>query len=94
MSALKLISLLSTATLLGLIITTPAEANRFCYPYPDGGPGGYNRITHLCNPLHMIGRDPGPPYHKEVRRGPTGVKGRVLPHQSRQRDAFTASPQR
>lgn len=44
---------LCALSLLGLFAASPARAERMCYPYPDGGPGGYNKLTHLCNPLNM-----------------------------------------
>src|ERR1035437_4899485 len=61
MSTLKTIGLLSALAMLGFVAAGSAHAERMCYPYADGAPGGYNKITHLCNPLHMVGRDPGPP---------------------------------
>jgi hypothetical protein len=38
---------------LALAATSPASAERMCYPYPDGGPGGYNKLTHECNPMNI-----------------------------------------
>jgi hypothetical protein len=53
MSMLKKAGLLSSLALLGAIAASPAHAEYICYPYADGAPGGYNKITHQCNPLYI-----------------------------------------
>jgi hypothetical protein len=40
-------------SVLALVATSPASAERMCYPYPDGGPGGYNKLTHQCNGMNI-----------------------------------------
>jgi hypothetical protein len=40
-------------SVVALVATSPASAERMCYPYPDGGPGGYNKLTHDCNPMNI-----------------------------------------
>ncbi len=52
MLTLKLSGLLSCLAILGSIGAGPAKAEYICYPYADGAPGGYNKITHACNPLY------------------------------------------
>jgi hypothetical protein len=53
MSTLKTAGLFSSLALLGAIAASPAHAEYMCYPYANGAPGGYNNITHQCNPLYI-----------------------------------------
>jgi hypothetical protein len=53
MSTLKTAGLFSSLALLGAIAASPAHAEYICYPYANGAPGGYNNITHQCNPLYI-----------------------------------------
>jgi hypothetical protein len=53
MSLRKIVCISSSLLVLAVLAAGPASAERMCYPYPDGGPGGYNKLTHSCNPMHM-----------------------------------------
>lgn len=70
MSKSKTICFLFGLPLLFAFGSGPARAAYYCYPYPAGGPGGYNRLTHSCNPLYGLAPHYARAHAVEVGNGP------------------------